>query len=264
LEVFVNILAIVGFLGTFAALVISMFWGGTGVLAFLDVPSFFIVVVASISIVVFAGPKFSDGLGIFSMFKMAFQTPNFKEQEIARKMLSFSEKARREGLLALEEDIQDVDDEFLRTGLRLSIDGTDRDIILNLLEIEISKMQERHARKHKVLDLWATVGPATGMWGTVVGLVGMMKNLNDPSQVGPNMAVALITTLYGSIVANAIAIPWCRKLRTFDTEETNAREMVIEGVLSIQAGDNPRILGQKLLAYLSQDDRKALEHEIKE
>jgi len=124
-------------------------------------------------------------------------------------------------------------------------------------------MQERHARKHKVLDLWATVCPATGMWGTVIGLVGMMRNLDDPSQVGPNMAVALITTLYGSIVANAIAIPSARKLRTYDEEETNAREMIIEGVLSIQAGDNPRILGQKLLAYMSTEDRQSLEHEVK-
>ena len=258
-----SILALTGLIGIFAALVISMFWSGVGVLAFLDLPSFFIVVVASICILVFAGPKFNDGLGVFSILGMTFKTPNFREQEIARKMLSFSEKARREGLLALEEDIQDVDDEFLRTGLRLSIDGTDRDIILNLLEIEITKMQERHARKHRILDLWATVAPATGMWGTVIGLVGMMRNLADPATVGANMAIALITTLYGSIVANAIAIPAARKLRAYDAEETNAREMVIEGVLSIQAGDNPRILGQKLLAYLTPEDRKALEHEVK-
>ncbi|MCL2069569.1 MAG: MotA/TolQ/ExbB proton channel family protein [Treponema sp.] len=195
---------------------------------------------------------------------MAFKTPDFKEQEIARKLLSFSEKARREGLLSLEDEIQDVDDEFLKAGLRLSIDGTDRDIIMNLLEIEIIKMQERHAKKHAVLDLWATVCPAAGMWGTIIGLIGMMRNLDDPSTVGPNMAIALITTLYGSIVANAVAVPSAKKLRAYDSDETNAREMMIEGVLSIQAGDNPRILGQKLLSYLSTEDRKALEHEVKQ
>ena len=258
-----NIASIAGITGIFAAIIISMIWGGTGVVAFLDTPSFFIVVVASISIVIFAAPKFSDSLGMFNTIGMSFKTPNFGELDIARKLLSFSEKARREGLLSLEEEIQDIDNEFLRTGLRLSIDGTDRDIINNLLEIEINKMQERHGKKHGFLDLWATVCPATGMWGTVVGLVGMMKNLNDPSTVGPNMAIALITTLYGSIVANAIAIPVARKLRSYDAEETNAREMIIEGVLSIQAGDNPRILGQKLLAYLTPEDRKALESETK-
>jgi len=147
--------------------------------------------------------------------------------------------------------------------LRLSIDSTDRDVIQNLLEIEISKMQERHSKKHRIFALMATVAPATGMWGTVVGLVGMMKNLNDPASVGPNMAIALITTLYGSVVANAVAIPAARKLRTYDEDETNAREMIIEGVLSIQAGDNPRILGQKVLAYLTPEDRAVLEREIK-
>ncbi|MCL2093847.1 MAG: motility protein A [Treponema sp.] len=259
-----NILAIIGLIGSFAAMIISMIWGGVGVLAFLDLPSFFIVVVCSVCVLIFAGPKFSDSIGIFKIIGMSFKNPDFGEQNIARKLIAFSEKARREGLLSLEEEIQDLDDDFLRTGLRLSIDGTDRDIIMNLMEIEINKMQDRHARYHRVLDLWGTVLPATGMWGTIIGLVGMMRNLNDPSTVGPNMAIALITTFYGSVFANAVAVPVARKLRTFDMEETNAREMIIEGVLSIQAGDNPRILSQKLLAYLSTEDRKALEHDMKD
>ena len=258
-----NIFSIIGLSGTFAAIIITMFWGGVGVLAFIDIPSFFIVIVASFCILMFAGPKAADSIGVGKMISMAFKTPDFQEQAIARKLMAFSEKARREGLLSLEEEMDDVDDDFLKIGLRLSIDGTDRDIILNLLEIEITKMQERHAKKHAALDLWATVAPATGMWGTVVGLVGMMRNLNDPESVGPNMAIALITTLYGSIVANAIAIPVARKLRSYSEQESNVREMIIEGVLSIQAGDNPRILGQKVLAYLTPEDRKALEHEIK-
>jgi chemotaxis protein MotA len=195
---------------------------------------------------------------------MAFKTPDFGEQEIARKLLSMSEKARREGLLSLEDEIQDIDDEFMRAGLRLSIDGTDKDVIADLLEMEINKMQERHGRNHGTIDLWATVAPAAGMWVTIIGLVGMMRNLADPATVGPNMAIALITTLYGSILANGIIIPIGRKLRTYSAEEVNAREMVIEGVLSIQAGDNPRILGQKLMAYLSPEDRKALEHDLKD
>ena len=259
-----NIFSIVGFIGIFGAMIISMIWSGTGVLAFLDLPSFFIVVCASFSILVFSGPKSSDSLGVGKLINMSMKTPSFGEQEIARKLMAFSEKARREGLLSLEEEINDVGDDFLRTGLRLCIDGTDRDVIMNLLDIEIIKMQERHAAKHRIFDLWATVAPATGMWGTVIGLVGMMRNLQDPASVGPNMAIALITTLYGSIVANAIAIPTGRKLRIYSSWETNAREMIIEGVLSIQAGDNPRILGQKLLAYLTPEDRKALEHEVKD
>ena len=260
-----NIFTVVGFAGAFGAMIIGILWGGSPLTAFADMASVFIVVVCSISILLIGGPKFADSLGIFNIIKMAFSAPpNFGEQEIARKLMAFSEKARREGLLSLEEEIQDIDDDFLRTGLRLSIDGTDKDIIQNLLEIEINKMQERHGRKHGVLDLWATVAPATGMWGTVIGLIAMMRNLNDPSTVGPNMAIALITTLYGSILANGVIIPLNKKLRTYDAEETNVREMIIEGVLSIQAGDNPRILGQKLLAYLTPEDRKALEQDVRE
>ena len=259
-----NIFSVAGIIGIFGALVIGIIWGGTSLFAFLDLPSFFIVIVCSIAMLVFAGPKFEDSLGIFSLIRMAFRTPSFGEHEIARKLLTFSEKARREGLLSLEEEIQDISDEFLRTGLRLCIDGTDRDIIMNLLDIEIVKMQERHAAKHGIFDLWATVAPASGMWGTIMGLVGMMRNLNDPSTVGPNMAIALITTLYGSILANAIALPIGKKLKTYSAWETNAREMIIEGVLSIQAGDNPRILGQKLLAYLTPQDRKALEQDVRD
>ena len=258
-----NIFSLSGLIGLFAALIISIVWSGTSLLAFVDLPSFFIVVVASICIVITAGPKFEDGLGMFKTIGMIFKTPSFKEQQIARKFITLSEKARREGLLSLEEEMEDIEDDFMRTGLRLSIDGTDRDVIMNLLDMEISKMQERHSRKHASLDLWAVVAPACGMWGTVMGLIGMMRNLNDPSTVGPNMAVALITTFYGSIIANGIAIPAARKLRTYDAQETNAREMIIEGVLSIQAGDNPRILSQKLLAYLTPEDRRGLEADIK-
>ena len=259
-----NIFTFVGLFGAFGAMVIGIVWGGTSIMAFLDLPSFFIVAVCSFMVLLVGGPKFGDNIGILNTMSMAFKTPHFGEQEIARKLMSFSEKARREGLLSLEEEIQDLDDDFLRTGLRLSIDGTDKDIIQNLLEIEINKMQERHGKKHGVMDLWGTVAPATGMWGTVIGLVAMMRNLNDPSTVGPNMAIALITTLYGSILANGVIIPLGKKLKTYDAEETNVREMIIEGVLSIQAGDNPRILGQKLLAYLTPEDRKALEADVRD
>jgi chemotaxis protein MotA len=260
----VNIFSIAGLAGTFAAVVITIVWGGIGIMAFIDIPSVFIVIVASFCIVMFAGPSASDSIGMFKMLSMTFKTPNFQEQQIARKLMAFSEKARREGLLSLEEEMDDVEDDFMKVGLRLTIDGTDRDIIMNLLEIEINKMQERHGKKHAAFDLWGTVCPACGMWGTIVGLVGMMRNLADPDSVGPNMAIALITTFYGSMVANAVAIPAVRKLRSYSEQETNVREMVIEGVLSIQAGDNPRILGQKVLAYLTPEDRKALEHELKE
>jgi chemotaxis protein MotA len=258
----VNIVSIIGVSGIFGALIVGIIWGGTPLLAYVDIPSVFIVVTCSIMIVIFAFPRWADNLGALKLISMVFKKPEFGELEIAKKLLTFSEKARREGLLSLEEEIQDLSNDFLQIGLRLSIDGTDRDIIMNLLDIEIEKLQDRHGKKQAVFDLWALVLPATGMWGTVMGLIGMMKNLNDPSSVGPQMSIALITTLYGSIMSNSIAIPVAKILRTYTAREINSREMIIEGVLSIQAGDNPRILGQKLLAYLPPEDRKALERDV--
>jgi chemotaxis protein MotA len=253
---------LLGFAGIFGAVVVSIVWNGNTVLAFLDVPSFFVVIVASVCMVIFGGLKPSDSIGMGKLFSISIKKQAFGELDMARKLLGFSEKSRREGLLSLEEDVQDIDNEFLQTGLRLTIDGTDGAVIRNLMEIEIVKMQERHERNHRSFDLLAAVGPAAGMWGTVIGLVGMMRNLEDVASIGPNMAVALITTLYGSILANAFAIPTVRRLRTLDAEETNSMEMIIEGVLSIQAGDNPRILCQKFMTFLSKEDRNVLKVEF--
>jgi chemotaxis protein MotA len=187
---------------------------------------------------------------------------SFNEGAIITKLMAFSEKSRREGILALEDEIADLDNEFMKKGLRLVIDGTDGTIIQDLMEIEINKMQERHAKKIAVMFQWATVAPAVGMLGTVIGLVAMMKNLSNKDSVGPNMAMALITTLYGAIVAHFFCTPMGVKLRTQDAEEAASMEMTLEGILSIQAGDNPRILAMKLLGYLPPNERKVLETEI--
>jgi chemotaxis protein MotA len=176
--------------------------------------------------------------------------------------MTMSEKARREGLLALEEELEDLDDEFMKKGMRLVVDGTDAEVIRNLMENEISQVQERHAQKISMVNGWAGLAPGLGMLGTVIGLIGMLKNLEDKSALGPNMAVALITTLYGSIMANLLLIPLGGKLKTYDAAEARVKEMQIEGVLSIQAGDNPRILANKLLTYLNPIERKAVEAEV--
>jgi chemotaxis protein MotA len=130
------------------------------------------------------------------------------------------------------------------------------------MENELSQLQGRHATKIGSVNMWATLAPGLGMLGTVIGLIGMLKNLEDKSALGPNMAVALITTLYGSMMANLILIPISGKLSGKDAAETLVKEMQIEGVLSIQAGDNPRILAMKLLSYLEPADRKAVENEV--
>jgi chemotaxis protein MotA len=253
--------SLIGIVGALSMMVLGVISGGSGLGTYGDVPSLFIVVLGS-WFCLMAATSLGSALGIFKVIGMTFKVPNLGEKGIIAKLMAFSEKARREGLLALEEELEDLDDEFMKKGMRLVVDGTDAGIVRDLLEIEVSQMQERHAIKIGGLNMWAALGPAFGMLGTVIGLIAMMKNLEDKASVGPNMAVALITTLYGSMIANWLLTPTISKLRTNDTRESQVKEMIIEGILSIQAGDNPRILGMKLLAYLSPADRKEIEAEI--
>jgi chemotaxis protein MotA len=256
-----DIATIIGLAGCFGMVGLGIITGGTGLLTFVDIPSVLIVVLGS-WFALFTFSSISGSLGIFSILGLTFKIPTYDEKGIISKLMSMSEKARREGLLALEEELEDLDDEFMQKGLRLVVDGTDAEIIRSLMETELSQMQERHVGNIGKVNMWGTLAPGLGMLGTVIGLIGMLKNLEDKSALGPNMAVALITTLYGSMMANLFMIPMAGKLKNQDATETKVKEMQIEGVLSIQAGDNPRILAMKLLSYLEPGDRKAVEAEI--
>jgi chemotaxis protein MotA len=256
-----NLSTIIGVVGAFGLIVMGIVVGGNSVLTFVDIPSVLIVVVGSY-FTLFTLSSISDALGVFGIINLTFKVPHFNEQGIITKLMTMSEKARREGLLALEEELEDLDDEFMKKGMRLVVDGTDAAIIRDLMENELGQMQERHAHCISMVNSWASLAPGLGMLGTVIGLIGMLKNLEDKSALGPNMAVALITTLYGSMMANLLLIPWSGKLKNYDASETRVKEMEIEGVLSIQAGDNPRILATKLLSYLDPANRKAIESEI--
>jgi chemotaxis protein MotA len=256
-----DIATIIGVIGAFAALGLAIVFTGGSIFSYLDLPSFLEVIIGSY-FAMMVSTSFSNAIGIFTTMARTLKVPFFNEADTITKLMAFSDKARKDGLLALEEVIPDLDNEFMKKGLRLAIDGTDGAIIQDLLEIEITKMQERHAKKVAVMFQWATVAPAVGMLGTVIGLVAMMKNLSDKDSVGPNMAMALITTLYGAIVAHFFCTPMGVKLRTQDAEEAASMEMIVEGVLSIQAGDNPRVLAMKLLGYLPPDKRRVLETDL--
>ncbi|GHV95722.1 motility protein A [Spirochaetia bacterium] len=253
--------SLIGVFGAFGMVVFSVVVGGGSLLSILDLPSFLMVVLGSYFALMLAA-SLSDALGIFSILGRTFNIPVFNEQSIIQKMMAFSEKARREGLLALEDELEDLDDEFMKKGLRLVVDGTDAEIIRDLLELELSQMQGRHADKIGIVNMWGALAPGLGMLGTVIGLIGMLQNLEDKAAIGPNMALALVTTLYGSMVANLLMIPFSSKLKGHDAKEGMVKEMVIEGVLSIQAGDNTRILAMKLLAYMNPTARKTLEAEL--
>jgi chemotaxis protein MotA len=252
---------IIGLVGCFGMVGLGIITGGTGLVTFVHIPSLLIVVAGSY-FGLFTFSNISTAVGVFGTINLTFKVTNLNEQGIIGKLMSMSEKARREGLLALEEELEDLDDEFMKKGLRLVVDGTDAEIIRGLLETELTQIQERHVAKISTVNMWATLAPGLGMLGTVIGLIGMLKNLSDKDSLGGNMATALITTLYGSIVANLLMIPMAGKLKSRDAAESKVKEMIIEGILSIQAGDNPRILATKLLSYLTPAERKTAEAEF--
>ena len=181
--------------------------------------------------------------------------------DIIKKMLEFSDRARKEGLLALEDTLDEVSDKFMKGGLQLVVDGTDPSIIKSALYNDASQVEARHEAGIGSLETWGSLAPAFGMIGTLIGLIAMLANLSDSEGLASGMATALITTMYGSMMANMWIIPAGKKLANLHAEEMLTKQIIIEGVLSIQSGDNSRILQQKLSGFLSPAEKIILETE---
>ncbi|HHU92031.1 MAG TPA: flagellar motor protein [Halanaerobiaceae bacterium] len=196
---------------------------------------------------------FSDLRKIPTLIRIAFQANPMDTDEIISVMVRFAEKARREGLLALEQDVFNIDDKFLQKGIQLVVDGTDPELLRNILETKLIFLEERHGKGQSIFTAMGTYAPAFGMIGTLVGLIQMLTQLEDPTALGPGMATALITTFYGVILANLVFLPMANKLKERSEKEILVKEIMIEGVLSIQAGENPRIVEEKLRAFLAEE-----------
>lgn len=181
--------------------------------------------------------------------------------ESIKKLIQFSNVARKEGLLALENTARELDDPFLKKGLMLIVDGTEPELVSGIMETELASTEGRHKAAIGFWENVAAMGPAWGMIGTLIGLVNMLKALDDPSTIGPAMSVALITTLYGSLLANWIATPIATKLKKKSEDEIMSKEILVEGILSIQAGENPRVIEEKLKSFLSPTDRESFTEE---
>lgn len=248
---------IIGIAAGFALILMSILTGGGSLTNYINIPSVLMVIGGSFAAVMVANPL-SRILGIMKYLKHALRVHNWEEEKIIATLVSFSEKARREGLLALEDDLEEVQEEFMKKGIQLVVDGTDPEIIKNLLYNELNQIQERHVVGIKIFDDWGKYAPAFGMIGTLAGLIAMLANLQDQDAIGSGMALALITTMYGAIMANLILIPVKVKLEDRDRAETLVREIMIEGILSIQSGDNPRILEAKLVSFLPPSRRQAV------
>ncbi|MGN0319285.1 MAG: motility protein A [Lachnospira sp.] len=228
--------------------------------AFIDVPSIFVTIGGSISGML-ASYTFKSFLGHLKGFSIAMKDPKLDNAQVISKIIELSNTARKEGLLALEEIAQGLDDEFMKKGILLIVDGTEPELVRGILETELVNLDTRHRSTIGFFDNWAALAPAWGMIGTLIGLVNMLKNLSDTASIGPSMAVALLTTLYGSLIANWICVPISNKLKLQNNDEYQLKEIVIEGLLSIQAGENPRVIEEKLKSFLAPSARTSLSDE---
>ena len=251
-----DIATVAGLVISIFCLVVGVFVVGIGFGEIINVASIFITFGGSIATVLMSNPL-NITTQIWTVYKKIFTIPRFNVKDKISQIISFSEKARRDGLLALEDDMYHLDDQFMSKAIQLVVDGTDPEIVRNVMEIDLDAMQARHAKNQAWFESLSILAPAFGMLGTLIGLVGMLRNLGgDATAIGRGMASALITTLYGSFISNIFAIPTINKLKSQTETESLIKQVMIEGTLSIQAGDNPRIVQEKLSSYLEPSQRE--------
>ena len=183
----------------------------------------------------------------------------YQPEPVIETIIEFAQMARKDGLLVLEEKANELEDPFFKKGILLVVDAMEAEKVREILENEVGSMIERHDGEVAIYEKASSYAPAFGMIGTLVGLVNMLNNMSDPNSIGPQMAVALITTLYGSLLANWICTPIAMKLKMNNDEECRMKEIMVEGLLSIQAGENPRVIEEKLKSFLAPKDRTASE-----
>jgi chemotaxis protein MotA len=232
-------------------------------MAYVDFPSILITVGGTTGAVIM-GHSGEVLKSVAGAVKNAFVSHDPNLLAMVQTIVSFAEKARREGLLALESDVADLEDEFLKKSIQLVVDGTDPELVKAILDTEIGILEDRHSANKAIFDATAELAPAYGMIGTLIGLIAMLGNLQDVSALGPGMAVALITTMYGSMMANMFSIPIAKKLSARSAKEIVSMELMVEGILAIQAGENPRIVEEKLKVFLPPKLRTRLEAARKE
>ncbi|MBN2008078.1 motility protein A [candidate division KSB1 bacterium] len=248
-----DISTIAGLLAGFALIVVSILQGGD-LGAFISVSSMIIVFGGSVCAAFINFPL--DEIGtIPGVIKVAMLGKVPKLETIIAQIVKLAETARRDGILAMEGELENVDDDYLKKGLQLVIDGTREESLSAIMDTEMSNVEARHKVGVDILMAMAGYAPAFGMIGTLIGLIQMLRALDDPSQIGVGMAVALITTFYGSILANMLFVPLAGKLKRKSQQEMVIKEMVLTGVMAILNGENPRMINDTLLAYIKPKNR---------
>jgi len=251
-----DISTVLGIVAGVGCVLVAILLGGD-IFGFINIPSLMIVAGGTIAATLINYPL-PKVLSVFGVLKNAFFAKERSPVELINLIVQLADKARREGLINLENSLQDVDEDFLKRGLQLAADGVDPRILRNIMETELDYQSERHEFGQDLFNAMAKYSPAFGMIGTLIGLIQMLRNLDDPTTIGPSMAVALITTFYGALFANLIFIPIAGKLKARSGEEMLYRQIILEGVLLIQAGDNPRMIAENLKVFLPPKLREQL------
>lgn len=254
---------IIGLALAFGAVILSAFLGDLEFKTLLQPSAIILVIGGTFGATLISFPLRTFLNGFIGGFRTAFREPVYHEREIIATLVSFAEKARREGLLALENEAAALEDEFMRKGIQLVIDGRDTDIIRKILETEVGFVQERGAKSEAVFGTLGGYSPTLGIIGTVLGLIGMLKALGPGAAGGGSIAgtlgnataEAFVATFFGILLANLLWLPLSSKIKERNAQLMMLREIMIEGILSIQAGDNPRLLEEKLHAFLDPNDR---------
>lgn len=251
---------IIGVLCGFVVIVGAIIVGG-GAMAFVHIPSLSITMGGMLcaTMIHFSLPQF---LGIFSIIKKTIVVQIPASSDLIQQMVNFAAINRRDGALALEQEVRNVNDLFFVKGLQMLIDGQKPEDIRDLMSLEIQYLQERHSTGKKILEFMGSAAPAFGMIGTLIGLVQMLRNLSSPESIGSGMAVALLTTFYGAFMANLIFIPLAGKLGIYSKAEVLSKEMITEGVCAIAQGENPTAVREKMQAFVSQGRREEVKANI--
>jgi chemotaxis protein MotA len=250
-----DIATILGIVSAFGLVIGSMVLG-PGIGTFVNLPALLIVVGGTLGATLIAYPL-GEVLGVGGVVMKAFFAKVQSSTAVIPQLVDFASRARRDGILALEAAIAEVDDPFLTRGIQLAVDGQEPEAIEGILQTEIDKVRSRHKKGVDIMTTMGTFAPALGLIGTLIGLVGMLQNMSDPSSIGPQMAIALLTTFYGAMLANLVFNPLASKLRGRSEDEIEVKELGLQGILSIAAGDNPRVVEQRLHAFLRPKNRQS-------
>ena len=247
-----DLATLIGLIGAFGVVISSILLGGSAS-TFVNTPSLLVVLGGTFLVTMM---KFSLG-SFLSATKIAVKAFIYRPtsaEELIENAVELAKTARQGGLLALED--AEVPDDFMKSGLALLVDGHPADVVRSMLSKDLQMTLKRHSDGQDIFKAIGDVGPAMGMIGTLIGLVQMLSNMDDPKQIGPAMAVALLTTLYGAILANMVALPIADKLAVRSREENNSKSLIIDALLGIQAGQNPRVIENMLQTYLPRSKRQ--------